>query len=361
LLYFHDREILVSLVKSRYRSEEKLQRYIQYIDTLVGKDLPPILTFRHLADYLGIEPRLLFKMAFNTDQFYTRFRIPKHNGGSREISAPYDSLDAIQRWIGEYVLKKNDLPFHSAVTGYVTGKSILDHVSPHVNSPCLIKLDIKNFFPSISVNFVRNIFCDRGYNNAVSRTLAALLTVNGALPQGASTSPYISNVRMRKLDDEIYKICESYKLIYTRYADDIIISGSDIIARLATNFVNCFTANGFEVNDEKTQLYRSPSEVRFITGLTINQGIIRLPKKVRRRIRVQAHLFVRDLPAMIAGAKTSALDFSQLKNADRKSIVYDPIFAERILGKLNYWLNIEPSNQYALRMKNVIGNKLAEL
>lgn len=361
MLYSDDREILVSLLSRRYRSKEKLQRYIQYIDTLVDQDLPPILTFRHLADYLGIDPILLHSMAFNTDHFYSKFRIPKQNGGSREISAPYDNLDTIQRWISENILKKNQIPFHSAITGYVTDKSILDHVIPHANSPYLIKFDIKDFFPSISVSFVRNIFFNRGYNNAVSRTLAALLTVNGALPQGASTSPYISNVRMRKFDSEMSELCELNKLIYTRYADDIVISGGSTVADLAINFRNCFTENGFLINETKTRLYKSFSEVRFVTGLTLNQGVIRLPKAMRRRIRVQSHLFIRDLPKMITGTTACVQKISFPLNSEDKNIVHDPLFAERILGKLNYWLNIEPKNQYAQRMKEAINIKLAEL
>jgi len=239
-------------------------------------------------------------------------------------------------------------------------KSIKDHVSPHIRSDCLIKFDLKDFFPSIDVESVCNIFLELGYVRSVARTLAALVTIDSALPQGASTSPIISNLYLRAFDAGMTGYCEQNEFIYTRYADDIVVSGSSALREHLSELKSLFSRYELTLNHSKTRIYQNSSQVRFITGLILNKEEIRLPKAMRRRIRVQCHLFLNELDRLI-----SFRDPLQHKKAPEswrdKEFVYDPVFPERIIGKLNYWIHIEPENDYARTMKKLINEKLESL
>lgn len=355
MLYAEDRDLLLELVKNRYKSPKKLNDYANYINSLVEKDLPPILSFRHLADTLNINVAYLRDIALNTQYFYARFSIPKRTGGFREIAKPYTDLEKIQQWIAQKILKTKIDIFPLEVTGYISGKSILDHVTPHKESDCLIKLDIKDFFPSITVFQIYRIYLNIGYSNAVARTLAALTTLEGSLPQGACTSPHLSNLRLSGFDLDFKNIALQHDLIYTRYADDIVVSGKNNLLDLVSDLNDIFIKHGFLINDKKISIYRSRDKVRFITGLTLNNGEIRLPKTMRRKIRAQAHLFIRDFPRILNGETLSQYDkFSALQKYKESDGIYDAMFIERILGKLNYWIMIEPNDPYPQAMKNKI-------
>lgn len=355
-----DRNYLVELVHKRYKSTKYRAEYEKYIDTLVARGLPPILSFRHLADVLQIAPAILQGMAFATDNYYRAFEIPKRSGGLRKIFAPSESLGGVQRWLSQHILQPGHTHFLPCVVGYVSDRSILSHVTPHTRSECLIKFDLKDFFPSIRVDAIFDIFKELGYSRSVSRTFAALVTMKGILPQGARTSPIFSNIYMRNFDAELLTFCDQRQYFYTRYADDIVISGDSRVLEDLKNIKDKFSSYGLILNHSKTRVYKKASDVRFVTGLSLENGRIRVPKAMRRRIRAQCHLFLDSIEQMISasGAWTAKIPEASWRG---KEFVMDPTFADRLLGKLNYWLQIEPENAYASNAKQAILTRLKNI
>ena len=210
----------------------------------------------------------------------------------------------------------------------------MHHVAPHIDSKQLIKLDIKDFFASIETQFVFKIFKEIGYSNKVSRILASLVTLNGTLPQGAITSPILSNIFMEDFDHKLSIYCNSKELNYTRYADDIVISGNDTDTLIS--IVDKISSGvGLQINNDKTHYYKTPNTPRLLTGLSLHNGRIRLPKAMRRRIRTQSYLLLRFLEEL----KPKEMFFINDKFTsmiDDENIA-DPLFIERIMGKLRYW------------------------
>lgn len=355
-----DSENLLRLVEGTYKSQYKRSQYEGYINSLAAKKLPVILSFRHLADIIGLQPAVLHGMSFRSDLYYKTFEVPKRSGGARIISAPHESLAVVQRWIAKNIISQAHPSFLENVVGYVGNKSIKDHVAGHANSEQLVKFDLKDFFPSIRVEDIRKIFLDVGYVRSVSRTLAALVTLHGALPQGASTSPILSNIFMRPFDDAMRAFCDGRGFLYTRYADDIVISGDSAIAESMHAIKEKFAEFRLTLNHAKTRVYKGREQVRFVTGLILCDGRVRLPKSMRRRIRVQCHLFLSQLEEMVSSGPLAA-DAKIPRGWRNRERVFDPTFPERILGKLNYWLFIEPENAYANQMRTRIHERLSAL
>ncbi|WP_185633958.1 reverse transcriptase family protein [Burkholderia cepacia] len=353
-------EELLRLVGATYKSQKKISQYKNYINTLTNRGLPVIFSFRHLADVLGVAPATLHTMSFRTDLYYKRFDIPKRSGGIRKISAPHETLAAIQRWILENIISRAYQIISPSVVGYVKNKSIKDHVTVHAQSKQLVKFDLKDFFPSISVENVKHIFSEIGYSHSVSRTLAALVTLEGGLPQGASTSPAISNVFMQSFDNAMTTFCDEKCFLYTRYADDIVVSGESGVTESLFDLKAKFSEFGLTLNHGKTRVYADLQRVKFVTGLILCDGNVRLPKSMRRRIRVQCHLFLTQLERM-TGLGPTEDNVSVPSSWRSRERVFDPTFPERVLGKLNYWLFIEPDNAYANRMKASILERLEAL
>ncbi|STQ91759.1 reverse transcriptase family protein [Iodobacter fluviatilis] len=351
---------LLELVKAKYKTEKKINLYAEYISKLEERSVPVIFSFYHFSDILGISPKTLRAMSFDTHLFYKSFEIPKRSGGIRNIYAPYPSLESVQRWILTNILEKAFCDFLPMVVGYQKNKSIKDHVSPHASSECILKFDLKNFFPSILFDHVYLIFKNIGYCHSVSKILSSLVTFNGSLPQGASTSPCLSNIYMKIFDAELTLYCEQKGFFCTRYADDIAVSGGVELINCLKSIKKLFNDNGLSLNHAKTKVYDRAKEVRFLTGLVVNKGVVRIPKEMRRRIRAQCHLFIKEIDCLVSNLPRPEykLPSESWKN---KELVFDPIFPERILGKLNFWLFIEPDDKYALSMKKMIEEKLNEI
>lgn len=341
---------LVDLINSTFRSTEKRQEYVTYVSNLTQRNLPPLFSFSHIANVFGLKGRDLYDLAFKSKFHYSSFYIPKRTGGVRLISAPHAQLATIQEWIGKNILD-NSFFFGDEVVGYVKKKNILDHVKPHVEADCVIKLDLKDFFPSISTHYVTKIFFDLGYSISVSRIFSELLTLDGSIPQGACTSPQVSNIRMINFDAEMLYFCELNNFKYTRYADDIVLSGSKELINHKGKIRSIFIDNGLVINHKKTRVYDGAQQVRFITGLIINDGTVRLPKSMRRKIRAESHALMKAIPYLRSGAK---VEFEKLEN----DFLNDPLAIEKLLGKLNYWLQIEPGHKYPLAVKNRIAEFL---
>ena len=239
---------------------------------------------------------------------YSEFTIPKRRGGERRIEAPSDALKALQRRILQRLL--NPLKFHPAATGFVPGRSIVDHARPHVGQGAVINIDLADFFPSIQVGRVREAFRVLGWNRAAADILANLCTHNGHLPQGAPTSPALSNLVCRRMDarfDALARKCGGH---YTRYADDLTFSfpgfgsnrrrkpkpkGQPLRRRprnpsrgLLRTIRQIVEGEGFTIQRKKKVRVQRPHQRQTAAGLLVNRAV-NLPRRVRRGIRAMQH------------------------------------------------------------------------
>jgi RNA-directed DNA polymerase len=282
-----------------------------HVEKLQTAGLPILATPADIATALGLSiPRLRW-LAFHSDasavSHYVRFAVPKKSGGQRMLAAPQPELAATQEWILTNILEK--IPTHDAAHGFVAGRSTVSNATPHVNRDVVVNTDLRDFFPSITFPRVAGLFRQLGYSPAAATILALLCTdaprrkvvyagkpffvAAGprALPQGACTSPAISNLVARRLDSRLTGIARKLGWTYTRYADDLSFS-ADADAAKQIGYVLARVRHigqdeGFAVNETKTRVLRQANR-QLVTGVVVNDrpGVDRVTV---RRLRAILH------------------------------------------------------------------------
>lgn len=326
---------------TRYKSENIRQAVLSYAENLESQDLPIIFGLRGIAQHTSIKSQVLSAITYKTDDFYRTFQIPKRSGDFRTIVAPYPVLLEVQRWIASKILSK--IKIHSAAHGFVPGRSIISNASQHLGNKYLLMLDIKDFFPSISLLEVRRIFYQLGYSRRVSSLLARLCCLDGKLPQGAATSPTLSNIKAINLDEKLSNYANSLSITYSRYADDMAFSWNNDQINPFINIDNLISSCGFDINPKKSRL-AGPTERKVITGISITSGRLCLPKSTKRLLRQDAHLLLR----------------RGLNGSLTRPEFLDPIFAERLQGRLQFWRQVEPNNHFVVEALSSINSMLSE-
>jgi RNA-directed DNA polymerase len=258
---------------------------IEYATRLIDNNMPVIFDKEHLSLLLGIKNQYINKLILCTDKFYKHYSIKKKSGGERDISIPNVRFRYIQRWILDNIIYNIEVPEN--VTGFVPNKSILDNAIVHVNSDAILTLDIKDFFPSISFEKVFRLFYYYGYTTEMSYCLSRICTLNGSLPQGAPTSPYLANIICIRMDKRLSLLSEKIEATYTRYADDITISGKSNIINYIELIKNIVIDEGFCINNKKTRVMHSNRQQR-VTGLIVNKKVA-VPKEKIRYLRQQIY------------------------------------------------------------------------
>ncbi len=264
-----------------------------------------------MAKALDISVSQLRWLAFHTDAatriHYVHFTVPKRSGGVRRLSAPHRKLSAAQQWVLHEVLNK--LPVEPPAQGFVAGRSIVSNATPHAGKAVLVNLDLEGFFPSISWVRVRSVFQRLGYSGQVATILALLCTecprepVSYAgkvywvatgprgLPQGACTSPALSNQVARRFDKRLGGLARKFQLTYTRYADDLSFSGdatvNEMVGYLMARVRHLAEDEGFTVNEKKSRVLR-PNAAQVVTGLVVNAKPS-VPRAELRRLRAILH------------------------------------------------------------------------
>lgn len=278
-------------------------------------ELPALDNPQQLAEALELSISELRWMAYHreaaTKLHYVRFTIPKRNGKERAIWAPLPKLKKAQRWILRNIVEK--LLVHGSVHGFLPGRSILSNASVHTNAKLVLKMDIQDFFPTVTYPRVKGIFRKAGYREQVATLLALLCTEapreivehdgkkyyiamgQRCLPQGAPTSPALTNTLCLRLDQRLAGLAKRYGYRYTRYADDLTFSlpethaGEPKLGTLMGLVQRVVQAEGFAVHPDKTRVSRSGGRQK-ITGLVINgQQKPRVPRQLRRQLRAAIH------------------------------------------------------------------------
>lgn len=279
---------------------------------LAARDLPELATVEDLAGLMQVTPQhllwLCYERAATSVDHYTRFEIPKKSGGKRLIASPKPKLRAAQEWIATHILDR--LTPAAPAMAFRPGRSILDNARPHLHAAVVVRLDLKDFFPSLTFPRVRGYLERLGYNPGIATVLALICTdaprvrvsLDGtfqyvalgerALPQGACTSPALANLLASPLDRRLSGFCAAVPeaWTYTRYADDLTFSTNAPqadVGRLLAAVERLVSAEGFQLNDQKTAVMRSPNR-QVVTGLLVGDRL-RLSRRDLRRIRALCH------------------------------------------------------------------------
>ncbi len=217
-------------------------------------DLPVFSDQKELAELMHVDRGLVVMLSEFSRRYYKRYSIPKSNGTLREIRQPRKDLKGIQAWILRNILDKlSPSPY---ATAYILQRGILGNVSPHSNNRYFICLDLEDFFPSISIRRVAKVFSLIGYSNKAAPTLANLCTCDGNLPQGAVTSPSLSNLIAAKLDRRIAGYTSRRNIIYTRYADDLTFSSNNpkVLCQSLSIVLKIIKSEHFKLNLDKLRV-----------------------------------------------------------------------------------------------------------
>lgn len=297
--------------------------------------LPKIDSLEDLASCFAIEIGRLANFIAKTESQYHTFKIAKRRGGFRELSAPSKPLYNCQNWIYKNILCKQQV--HESVNGFVLNKSIITNALPHLNKKAMLKIDIEDFFPSIKINWVINYFNKLGYSNDVSYYLAKICCLDDKLPQGAPTSPSISNLLLHSLDLRLNNLSKSYNLSYSRYADDMTFSG-DYIPHNFISIVSSIIKNfGLNPNKSKTKLSFNKGK-RIVTGISVSDTELKIPREKKRELRKEIHYISKfGLNSHISRNKSTPVNYLNV-----------------LEGKIIFWLQVEPNNEFAKNSLNLI-------
>lgn len=256
----------------------------------------------------------------NRNKYYKKASIPKKNGGMREIYIPSPIIKSFQYYLIEKYLKHFDI--HESANAYVKGKSIVDNIAVHVENKSFLKIDITNFFESLSQEKLKELLIKYNPYSLDEESINEILfltTYKKKFVQGAVSSPLISNILFFEIDNLIIKtFSDIANFKYSRYSDDIVISSCEKISSEVLNTIEkILDENGFKINRKKTYFTSNINGIR-ITGLNlINYEKITVGTKYKK-----------ELKSMI---------FHKIKFGKKSKQT-----SEQIMGKLMYLKHVEP-------------------
>jgi len=249
----------------------------------VERGITPI----QVALSIGLSHRLFRFFTHKLNRNYRSFKIRKRDGGERRIDSPRLFLKVTQRWLADYLL--SSLPIHHSCHSYKAGQSFITNAILHCNKKYVLNVDILDYFGSINNDSIKSTLTKCGLSLEAISLIANLTSFNNSLPQGAPTSPVLSNAFLYDFDKEIHHITEKEHLIYSRYSDDITISGNkkDVLISLLKILEKKLSVKGLKLNREKMKLISSAGR-QMVTGVVVN-NYPTPPRNLRRRIRAMFH------------------------------------------------------------------------
>lgn len=310
------------IIKLKYGLSEKeyddkfINRCCKYAEKLINKNLPVFFDEEHIY-------RVLRTREIPLANNYHTFDLISDNK-IRTILAPSKGLKARQRWILDNIL--NNIKVSKYVHGFELNRSIKTNAELHANHDFVVCMDIKDFFPSISEEKVLSLFKQIGYTTRASQELTKLCCFKGALPQGAPTSPKLANIYCKKMDTEIQRYAKENGITYSRYADDLTFSSNSEMPRLISKITAIVNKYDFSINTEKTQSF-TYGEPKFITGLVVQNGTVRVPKRYKRELKKEIY-YCQKFGVLIHLQNSNAMHFVN--------------YREHLYGKAYYVHMIEP-------------------
>jgi len=293
-----------------------LSQYEAETKRLKKQGLPNFKDAAALAKAMDITVNELRFLAFSRKtspvHHYNRFYIAKKSGGQRLISAPMGRLKKAQNWILENILNKVEL--HDAAHGFVPERSIVTNAEPHVGADIVVNVDLQNFFPTLTYRRVWGCFKALGYSPALSSIFSLLCTesevqeveIDGRtwfirqgerfLPQGAPSSPALTNIICRRTDKRVTGLAEKLGFTYTRYADDMTFSAEK--GAKPGNLLNALRSilhqEGFTIHPDKTRIFHKGRRQE-VTGIVVNEKL-NINRKTLKRFRATLFQIEKDGP-----------------------------------------------------------------
>lgn len=301
-----------------------------------------------LLDSTAKQLRYLLYVRKPEKRYYT-FCIVKRGGGLRSISAPSRDLKAIQRRLASIL--QDIYEVRTPVHGFVRERSIVSNAESHVRHRSILNIDLQDFFPSINFGRVRGLFIARPCSASphIATILAQLCCHEGALPQGAPTSPILSNMVCYRMDARLAALAKQHRCVYTRYADDLSVSkrrgafpgelailDATGVVRLGDDLRTAIQQNGFTIHPDKVRLHLNTSR-QSVTGLTVNTRV-----NVKRK-------FLRNLRAVLHDARKNGLESAEathhsLHYRRQRRASYMPPLDCIIRGKLDFLKMVRGEN-----------------
>ena len=270
------------------------------VEELYKKSLPIIVSYPYLATLFGFSQRFIISMCHNNKNYYRTFTI-KIRKKRRLIYAPRVSLKVIQKWFGHHLanfLANDGDSLNDHIFGFVPGKSHLLAAQQHCESSWVYSVDIKDFFDSTEQSVVLEALLRIGYTKDVcNKIILPLCCYKDHLTQGSPSSPALSNLAMKELvDKKLINLANKYKITFTRYADDIVFSGTNEFPNLLKNEIrNIFEYTCWKLAESKTYFARSSENQGLkVHGLLVHNKEVRLSKRYRNKIRAYKHLWDSD-------------------------------------------------------------------
>lgn len=306
-----------------------------------------LATPEDVADLLEVSYSTLIYHLYRVPEShrYISFEIPKKAGGKRTINAPSSAIKILQRKLN-FVLQQV-YEARTSVQGFMPNRSVVTNASKHSGKKHVLNLDLQDFFPSVNFGRVRGMFKAKPYGlpNDVATVLAQTCCFQNQLPQGAPTSPIVSNMVSSRLDTQLQRLAQVYRCTYTRYADDISISTTqsrfpDELASLdfstlppklviGKQLLEAITKNGFTINMRKARL-QLRHDRHEVTGLTANQ-FPNVQRKYVNQIRAMLHDWEKH------GHDAADSEFrAHYSKKHRSPFKRQARFSEVVRGKLNY-------------------------
>ena len=322
---YHDK--FIEKAASEHYPPAYVDKALEYAKNLMDNNCPVIYDLVHFSKLVGYKPEYIKRAITYPKGYYWHFDIKKKNGKLRHINEPLPNLKDIQKWILDNILYTQ--PSHKFAKAYIPNKHLKDNARFHTKQPIVITIDIENFFPSIRQESVSEIFERMGYTGLLSSMFAKLTCLDGSLPQGAPTSPYLSNLYLFDFDEKLMKYCVDNKVIYTRYADDLSFSTKDSNydpEQLIKKVKELLIEKQLKLNEGKTQIMRQ-YERQIVTGVIVNERV-HAPSEYKKNIR-QSIYHIR---------KYGMESHKQHINCKKKN------YERYLLGQINHVLSLEPQN-----------------
>lgn len=294
---------------------EMIRNCCAYAEKLLSDGLPVLFDANHIH-------RVLQLQKVNLNSYHT-FSVSQ-TSKNRIITAPSLQLKRRQQWILSEILSK--VPVSPYAHGFEIGHSIKTNALPHINNDYVLCLDVKDFFPSISKDSVITVFRSLGYTTSASMMLASICCFNDVLPQGAPTSPKLSNILFNELDAKLAALAAEEDAVYSRYADDITFSASHSLEKLFQKAKRLLHDANFRLNKAKIRFY-GPAAPKIITGLVVQKGTIRVPKHFKRALKQEIYFCKK---------------FGVLTHLENKGATRFINYREHLYGKAYYIHMIEP-------------------
>lgn len=274
----------------------------------------------------------LYALSNRPEEHYHPVWIPKRSGGYRRLDVPDPLLKQVQRNILHHVL--DGFSVSPAATAYRRNCCAAWGAAVHRGKRLVLKLDIYDFFGSITFPLVLGYGFPAAYfPEQVRVLLASLCCCRQRLPQGAPSSPALSNLVMKSFDEAMMSWCGSREIAYTRYCDDMTFSGDFNPASVIGRVRGFLESMDMELNWKKTAVC-SQAGRQVVTGITVNE-ICQLPREDRRKLRQEIYLCLRHG----TGEKEPAAAVRRL---------------EQLLGKVSYLLQVRPDDQWFLERKEAL-------